>query len=259
MIKVFIITDLEGISGISRADQITQDSPDYAYSIGRLMADTNAAVAGAFDCCADEVLVVDGHGGGNNFPPDSLDPRAKQCRLSTKEVDFTTVSAFMHVGAHAMAGTLNAFLDHTQSSLRWFDYKVNGRSTGELGQAGIFAGRFNIPYIFAAGDEAACVEAHQFFGDVVTAPVKYAVGRNTAVCLDNDEAVALIRRRAAESISRIGKIRPYRPTMPFDLEFTYTRADYCDAVCANRSDVNRINARTIRRRQDTIVDYRDIM
>ena len=140
MIKVFIITDLEGISGISRADQITQDSPDYAYSIGRLMADTNAAVAGAFDGGADEVLVVDGHGGGNNFPPDSLDPRAKQCRLSTKEVDFTTVSAFMHVGAHAMAGTLNAFLDHTQSSVRWFDYRINGRSMGEMGQEAVLAG-----------------------------------------------------------------------------------------------------------------------
>ncbi len=53
MIKVFIITDLEGISGISRADQIVSDSPDYPYALQRLMADTNAAVAGAFDGGAD--------------------------------------------------------------------------------------------------------------------------------------------------------------------------------------------------------------
>ena len=200
MTKVYFITDLEGISGISRADQVVKDSPDYPFALERLMADTNAAVAGAFDGGADEVLVEDGHGGGGNFLPGRLDPRAKQ---NIGKTDYTTIDAIMHVGAHAMAGTLNAFLDHTQSSVRWFDYQINGRSMGEMGQEGVLAGVYNIPTVFVSGDEAACLEARQFFGDIPTAPVKYALGRNTAVCLDGDEALELIRRRAAES--KIGR------------------------------------------------------
>ena len=31
------------------------------------------------------------------------------------------------VGYHAMAGTLNGFLDHTQSSASWYNYFLNGR------------------------------------------------------------------------------------------------------------------------------------
>jgi hypothetical protein len=41
------------------------------------------------------------------------------------------------MGAHAMAGTQNAFLDHTQSSLSWHDYSINGRKVGELAQRAV--------------------------------------------------------------------------------------------------------------------------
>ena len=50
MIRIFIVTDLEGISGIeTEAQVLNTQSEDYRYSRERLMADTNAAIAGAFD------------------------------------------------------------------------------------------------------------------------------------------------------------------------------------------------------------------
>ena len=110
-----------------------------------------------------------------------------------------------------------------------------------------------------SGDEAACLEARQFFGNISTAPVKYAVGRNTAVCLDDDEAAALIRRRAAESISKVGKLRPFYASLPLEIQLTYTRADYCDNVCERRSDVERLDARTIRRRVDKVAVFSDLL
>ncbi len=44
------------------------------------------------------------------------------------------------IGAHAMAGTTNGFLDHTMSSRSWYEYRVNGRLTGEQGMWALCAG-----------------------------------------------------------------------------------------------------------------------
>ena len=55
---VFIETDLEGISGVSTIDMVANSDPR---ALERLMADTNAAVRGAFAGGADRVLVLD-HG-----------------------------------------------------------------------------------------------------------------------------------------------------------------------------------------------------
>jgi len=261
MIKIFIVTDLEGISGIKHISQVTDtDKPEYMYSRERLMADTNAAIAGAFEGGADEVYVEDGHGRGDNFIEGALDSRAVRCPITGKDApDFNEISAFMHVGAHAMAGTQCAFLDHTQSSVSWHDYIVNGRPSGELVQSGLLAGAYNIPYIFVSGDEAACAEGRRFFGDISTAAVKYAVKRNEAICMPDDEALELIRRKAKESISLINKIRPYRVTMPMELKLVLNRCDYCDNIVSYRKDVDRLDARTVRRVVNKIETYYDVL
>jgi D-aminopeptidase len=40
--------------------------------------------------------------------------------------DGKEIDAYAEIGLHAMAGTQNAFLEHTQSSKQWFDYQING-------------------------------------------------------------------------------------------------------------------------------------
>jgi len=259
MISIYIITDMEGISGIADRSTVAQSAPDHAYACRRLMADTNAAIDGAFAGGADEVFVVDGHGGGHNFLPGQLDSRAVQCGMSTAEVDFSRISAFMHVGAHAMAGTPGAFYDHTQSSVTWKDYRVNGRSGGELVQAGLFAGAYGIPYIMVAGDTAACREGREFFGDIRTAAVKTAIDSDHAQCLPEAEAEALIYRAAKESIALIGKIPPYRVEMPLDIQVEFRTKEFCDAHHAARPQFQRINDLTLRRVTDNIVEYADVL
>lgn len=46
--KIYIHTDLEGISGIDSIEMVQRDNPGYRYSIERLMIDVNAAIDGAF-------------------------------------------------------------------------------------------------------------------------------------------------------------------------------------------------------------------
>jgi D-amino peptidase len=253
--KIYIMTDLEGISGIDSLEMIQKGNPRLDYSNRRLMADTNAAIEGAFRGGADEVYVTDGHGGGGNFILELLDERARIPAQSLYKTLDEATDAVMVVGAHAMAGTINGFLDHTQNSMRWFNYYVNGRRTGELGQWGILAGHYNVPVIMVSGDQAACVEARQFFGNIECAVVKYGVGRNKAELVDERKAEELITDAAARSISLVGKIKPYRPILPLDLKLELYRSDYCDEI-ATDPGIERIDARTVRKVSDS---YKDIL
>ena len=55
--RIYIITDLEGISGVDSIDMMDENSEGYKLACERLMSDTNAAIEGAFAGGADKVYV----------------------------------------------------------------------------------------------------------------------------------------------------------------------------------------------------------
>ncbi len=247
-IKIYIHTDMEGISGIDSMDMIDRGGARYRQCCEYLMADVNAAVDGAFAGGATHVTVLDSHGGGNNFIAELLDKRAELDTRPNKKwwgmLDGSYQGTFF-IGAHAMAGTQNGFLDHTQSSLSWHDYSINGRKMGELAQWAIVAGNWAVPMLMVSGDEAACAEARNFFNPVESAVVKRAQGRNRAELVEVNEARARIRDAARRAVGLIGKGRPLTPSKPMEITLEFNRSDYCDGVAANPG-VERIDARTIR-------------
>jgi D-amino peptidase len=258
-LNVFIITDLEGISGIGRMSQVSDTAADtYRFSLERLMADTNAAVSGAFDGGATAVYIEDGHGGGANFIDGMLDPRAVQVKNISSEY-IRKIDLCMSVGAHAMSGTLNAFLDHTQSSVAWHDYSINGRRCGELAQSAAFAGSYGIPMVMVSGDEAACAEAKQFFGDIAVAVVKYAAGRNNAKLVNLAESERRIYEAAKEGMALAGKIKPFCPLLPAEIKLEYNRADYCDSAIERTNNIERLDARTVRKVISGIKEFTDLL
>jgi D-amino peptidase len=207
------------------------DPDGYEKARKNLMLDVNAAICGAFDGGADEVSVFDGHGTGANFIKEELDSRVYQ--LTIDEYFRTPVEQFdfdglFSIGAHAMAGTANAFLDHTQSSVSWFDFKINGKSHGEIGQQAALFGVVDIPLLMVSGDRAACIEAEKLIPGVVTACTKEAMERNCADCLPIDKSTHLIYKAARASIQSFGKAKPYKVSSPITFDVTFTRNDYCD-------------------------------
>ena len=246
--KIYIITDMEGVSGICNEQQVQRDSPAYAEGRQLLIGDINAAVAGAFEGGATEVVVNDGHGGGFNLLLEQMDSRARYERPNggldmMPGLDATFAGLFC-VGYHAMAGTLDGFLDHTQSSASWFNYSVNGRRTGELGQCGIWAGSYGVPVLLVTGDRAACEEARDFFGEIETVAVKEGIGRQHARCLHPEVARQAIRAGARRAMERVGTVPPYRIEPPLTIRLEYYRSDMADAV-ARRPGTRRIDARTV--------------
>ena len=246
--KVYIHTDLEGITGIDSIEMMARDHGQHQEARRNLMADVNAAVAGAFDGGADHVTVLDSHGGGGNFILELLDERAENDTKPNRKwwgiLDESYAATFF-IGAHAMAGTINGFLDHTQSSASWLNYSVNGRRLGELAQWAMVAGAFGVPMAMVSGDEAACVEARQFFQPLATATVKRGIGRNRAELVDADKARERIRDAAREAISIIPQARSFVPTKPMEIILEFTRADHADAAASRGAE--RIDARTVRK------------
>ncbi len=260
---VYIITDLEGASGVDRIEQVSEEgSEGHRYAKQRLTADLNAAIAGCFDGGADKIWVFDGHGSGG-LVYEEIDKRAlmPEDRFKWDEIIINGgIDLFMEVGAHAMAGTQNGFLDHTQNSRQWYNYYVNGRKMGETGQLALLAGAYNIPFCMLAGDEAACVEAKALLGDIETAVVKYGVGRNRAKLEPLEVAERRIYDAAKKATERAfaGEFKPYRPIMPLDIKLELYRSDFCDEK-ADRPGVERLDARTLRKVVTNIVRYRDVM
>ncbi len=249
MASIYIMTDLEGVSGIDCPEMIERDHPRFRESCELLMGDLNAAVEGAFEGGATRVMVRDGHGGGPNFIPELLHPRAEEDpRPAARwwgQMD-SSFDATLVVGAHAMAGTQDAFLDHTQSSVSWHDYTVNGRRMGELGQWAIIAGHFGVPLLMVSGDLAACSEARGLVQPVETAVVKEGVGRNSARLVPLDEARRRIREAARKAVALIGSAAPLRVETPLEIVLRFNRSDYCDRAAA-QPGIERLDARTIRK------------
>ena len=257
--KILLMTDIEGITNVDTFEMMQRDAGEgYVKSCTELMLDTNAAIEGFYEAGVEKVYVYDGHAKGTNFIKEMLDPRAEQIYSHNwhKLITGGEIDAFAEVGLHAMAGTEKAFLEHTQSSKTWFDYQINGTSCGEFIQGAAYVGAYNIPFIFASGDEAACNEARSFIPDIATAIVKHATERNIAKSLPTIEARNLIRTTAFESTKLISTIKPYKISLPAEITVTFQRTDYCDEAAKK---YERVNSRTVRKIIDEIADFRSLI
>lgn len=257
--KVIIMSDIEGVSGLG-TDDIQFGTGGYYRACELLMGDVNAAVQGAVRAGADEIIVFDGHGGAHNFIYGTLNPKAKYLNIRAlyDPQTFMNASAYIQIGAHAMAGTQNAFLDHTQSSKSWFDYRVNGESLGEMAQGALVAGAYGVPAAAVSGDLAACQEAERLFDGVVCAQVKKASCRSSAECIPVSMAHGLITDAVYLGIRRAADMKPFVRKMPLEIVVEYTRSDYCDEA-EKRSRFTRTGARTMRRILNEINNYGDLL
>ena len=249
--KVYIATDMEGMSLIWKPEQVSRDQgAEYEYGRRQSTADVNAAVAACFDAGATRVVVQDGHG-PSALLWDEVDPRAEVERIPhagcLQPALDETFDALLEVGRHAMAGTPLAFLEHTQSSQTWFRYTLNGVAYGEIAQEAFYAASFGVPLAFLSGDRAACQEAQAQFPGVVTAEVKWAVKRNAAHCLSGPTARGRIAEGVKKALASVRQkqIKPVMLSVPITVELTLQRVDLADD-CRARRGIQRVDGRTVR-------------
>lgn len=261
---IWICTDMEGISGIDRWEQCyhpDDNATEYLYGREQLTAEVNAAIAGCFDAGATEVRVVDGHGRNRykGFILEQLDPRAVLTRFSPNsplrlEGLDETVHAVAMIGQHAMAGTLNAFIDHTQIPKELCRLRINGQEHGELSQFALYAGAYGVPLVYVSGDEALCEEARRLFPHVCCTPTKRGTGWASCELYPPDKVRANIRQDIAEAIRCADSRHAWKLPTPIEVSVEWAYTGLAD-VLARIQGVQRIDARTVSWK---IADPRDI-
>ena len=119
------------------------------------------------------------------------------------------------LGFHAMMGTPDGVLHHTQSSKTENRYWYNGVESGELAQSAAIAGYFGVPTIMVTGDEATCREARKFFGDeCVTVAVKRGLAREAAELYPFAETRKALYEGAKRAVAAIPRSKPYTLALP---------------------------------------------
>ncbi|MHC1765977.1 MAG: M55 family metallopeptidase [Verrucomicrobiia bacterium] len=224
--KVYIITDLEGISGVFQFSQTREtDTPVAREAREYFMGDLAAVVRGLRDGGASEVVVLDGHGNMALIPhlmaPGARYITGRPLPKQLPELDTNCVGV-VFLGFHAMMGTADGVLHHTQSSKTEHRYWYNGVESGEIAQCAALAGHFEVPTILVTGDDATCREAKTFLGEeVVTVSVKKGLGREAAILYPFEETRRALHEGAKRAMGVIGKCRPYKLDLPIQARKEY--------------------------------------
>jgi len=226
-IKIYVETDLEGVSGVYKFEQTrTKDTPLNIQACEYFMEDLAAVVRGLRDGGATEIIIVDGHG-SQAMIPHLMEPGAKYVTGKPKTLGEgwrldRTFSGLVMFGYHAMMGTPDGVLCHTQDSKAENRYWYNGVESGELVQGVSRAGLEGVPLIMVTGDVATCREAVRFFGnEIVTVATKQGISREAAVLYPFEETRKALYEGAKKAISVIPRCKPYTLQLPVKCKMEY--------------------------------------
>lgn len=253
--RVHIISDMEGVAGISRWDQVNGGAPLYEEGRRLYTEEINAAVRGARAAGATEIVVMDNHGAGgpwsfNSLIPELLDPA---CEFVVQDhwTEYTALleagcDAALLVGMHARAGTRDGVLNHTVSSQSWQNLWFNGVLVGETGINAAVCGQWGCPVLLVTGDSATCREATGLLGSgLTTVSVKEGLGRTAARHVAPVRAREMIEEGARRALSNLAAVPAYVPPRPALIEVEFMTTIALDSYLA-KPGVDQIGERLVR-------------
>jgi D-amino peptidase len=227
--KVFISVDMEGVSGLVRWADVITGGLDFTRNRGFMTQDANAAIAGAFDAGASEVVVEENHGVEElcNLLLDEIDPRCRVVRGAGRPTATTmagldaAVGVVLFVGHHARAGSRPGIMAHTVSYQQFKAVRVNGRDCGESEIFTIRAGELGVPVGMISGDQVVIAQLRERAPWVESVEVKRALSNVAGDVIPPARTAALIRAGARRAVERAaaGELRPYRDEpAPYQIE-----------------------------------------
>ena len=186
--KLYVMTDMEGVAGVV-------DSPNYCFTESRYYErgcelttlEVNAAIEGALEAGATDIVVIDGHGQGA-ITPTLLHPAAQLLNGRPRPMGAGLDASFdvaISIGQHAKSNAHGGHLAHS-GSFAVEELTINGVSIGESGRSFLNAAYFGVPYVFLSGDLAATKEAEALAPGIETAVVKEGLDRGSATGLGMD-------------------------------------------------------------------------
>lgn len=206
--RVLIIADMEGVSGIDSHLMCRRSAPEYQTGQQLLAAELRMMTASCIAAGATGVSIIDWHAGGGNLTNDML------CEgYGLVPEDLTPgFDVVLLTGFHAMASTGNAFISHTMSQN--VSLEMNGEQCGEIALLSRWAGEAGIPVGLVTGDQATIEEAKRFLPGTPAVSVKQAVSLERADCLPIDLAYSEIDAAVQGTLAQPESWNQYRNDLP---------------------------------------------
>jgi len=225
--KIYIMYEVAGAMGhVSPRSERSQETYQ------AVTDEVNAAISAAAESGATEFLVNTGSPPCTQIPMDRIDTRAEVIRGmwkpdQTMEGLDESFDAMFITSMHAKARTPRAVFAHTWD-LDIYDYRVNGKSIGELGMAAYFAAAVGVPTVLVSGDSATCREGRDLLGDVETAVTKESISWVAAKCPPPSKVLSRIRDAAARATTRLKDFKPVELTSPVTVEVEFAKPHLTD-------------------------------
>ena len=233
--KVLISTDIEGVAGVVSQQQTRSGNPEYERARLLMTHEANAAIAGAFEGGATEVLVNDSHGDYRNMPAELLDPRARYVIGKPRYLGMMAgvddgVDAVCMVGYHSRAQG-RGILAHTINSFAFARVSFNGTEMGEAGIYGALAGEHGAAVVMASGDDVFIEEHRSLFPGAVFVQTKRATGQTSGISLSPADSCAAIRAGVAKALAQRADARPLRLDLPLEVRIQTQTPALADLFC----------------------------
>lgn len=234
--RVYISVDMEGCSGIVHREHTNPKGYDYELA-RRLMTDeANAAIEGAFEGGASEVVVSDSHGGNGmrNLLLHHLDDRAEVIigtprQLGQLEGLDASFAALLMVGYHTRHGAAGV-LSHTTNGQAVANLWLNDSLVGEIGLNARLAGHFGVPVVLVSGDDLTIAEAKAELPDIEGVAVKKALGRYAAQCLHPIRAQGLLKQGASAAVKKAKTIKPLKISEPVTIRLQFKESGSAESA-----------------------------
>jgi len=233
--KVYISVDMEGIAGISHSKPTERGDDGYPVAVALMVGEANAAIDGAFQGGATDVLVNDSHGQMYNLTPEAMDARAvllqgqKPWSMVAGAGPDKGFDVALFVGYHTRAGHPFGTIAHTYSYAPTLT-TLQGKPVGEAGINALALGAWGVPVGLVCGDDQVAIETEAWFPWAERVIVKSAVGRRAVASVHPSVARERVRAGAKRAVERAkaGEMRAFDVGRPITLEAEYANAGQAD-------------------------------
>lgn len=232
--RVYVSVDIEGVCGVVSGESTSPTGRDYDRARKQMTAEANAAILGALEAGATEIVINDSHGSMTNLIPAELNEAAEIIQGSPKPLSMMEgvqegFDAVIFIGYHARMLT-HGILSHTISGGTVSTVLLNGEPMGETSINAAIAGYYNVPVVLVAGDDCVAREAKEMLGNVETVTVKKAITRYSARSLHPAKACRLIQEGVRRALSDLEQFKPYKPQGPYTFALRFIQSGQADAA-----------------------------
>lgn len=261
--KIYISADIEGISGVVGRAHTSEAGYDYQRARMLMTEEVNAAIEGAIQAGAKEVVVNDSHGSMTNILIESLNPGASLITGTPKMLGMmdgidSTYDAVILIGYHPRMNS-GGVLSHSYHGGVISNININGKDAGEFYINASVAGYFNVPVVLVSGDNILSDEVKDVSSKIETVVVKTSHGRYAAKCITPNTAHNMIREKVKEALGKIKNITPIEVNGPVDLKIAFLNSGLAEAASI-MPNTQLIETNIVSYKASTIIEgYRAIM